>query len=258
MKQRPAVWATIGVIAFGVVWELFVRIGDIKPFALLEPSRIVRAIADDPTFFLRITWSTAWHTLAGVAIGLVLAIVTGAALAAFRPLEWAVQPILVLIMVTPWVAYISSIILLLGAGLPTILFMVSFVTFPPFVFATVLGLRSADVSAREVFASIDASPFDVFWRLRFPSALPSIFTAARFSVGLGLAAAFFAEGGSASSLPGLGATAARTRLDQTLGAPVLWGSILCSTLLGIGFLLGVTVLERKLLKWHPSQRFTIG
>ncbi len=257
-KQRPSLWATVGLIVFGVVWELFVRIGEIKPFALLEPSRIVRALAENPTFFLRITWSTAWHTLIGVGIGLVLAIVTGAALAAYRPLEWAVQPILVLIMVTPWVAYITSIILLLGAGLPTILFMVSFVTFPPFVFATVLGLRSADVSAREVFASIDATPFDVFWRLRLPSALPSLFTAARFSVGLGLAAAFFAEGGSGSTVPGLGETAKRTQLNQTLGAELLWGSILCSTVLGIAFLLGVTTLERKLLKWHASQRLTIG
>ncbi len=257
-KQRTSLWATVGLIVFGVVWELFVRIGEIKPFALLEPSRIVRALAENPTFFLRITWSTAWHTLIGVGIGLVLAIVTGAALAAYRPLEWAVQPILVLIMVTPWVAYITSVILLLGAGLPTILFMVSFVTFPPFVFATVLGLRSADVSAREVFASIDAKPFDVFWRLRLPSALPSLFTAARFSVGLGLAAAFFAEGGSGSTVPGLGETAKRTQLNQTLGAELLWGSILCSTALGIAFLLGVTRLERKLLKWHASQRLTIG
>ena len=258
MNQRPAIWAVIGLLVFGTIWEAFVRIGDIKPFALLEPSRILRALAEDPAFYLRTTWSTAWHTLIGVGIGLVVAVVVGAALAAVRRLEWAVQPILVLIMVTPWVAYITSVVLLLGAGTPTILFMVAFVTFPPFVFATVVGLRSADVSAREVFASIAASPVDVFWRLRLPSALPSLFTAARFSVGLGLAAAFFAEGGSASSVPGLGATAARTRGNQTLGAPLLWGSILCSTLLGIALLLALTMLERKMLKWHASQRFSIG
>ena len=57
------------------------------------------------------------------------------------------------VLVAPWIAYFSSIVLWLGSGDPPVIFLVSFVTTPAFVFATVAGLRSADPSARELLAA---------------------------------------------------------------------------------------------------------
>ena len=159
-----------------------------------------------------------------------------------------------LILVTPWVAYISSIVLWLGRGTPSILFLVSFVTVPAFVYATVGGMRSADPAARELFASIQASRWEVLWRLRLPSALPSLFTAARFNVGLGLAAAYFAEGAALSS-DGLG-EAGRRAVAFNEGS-ILWTTILCTAVLGILGQVAVLLLERWLLHWHASQRRTV-
>ncbi len=187
----------------------------------------------------------------GVAISLVVSLAFGAVLAAVRPLEHASQPLLVLILVTPWVAYISSIVLWLGRGTPSILFLVAFVTVPAFVYATVGGMRGADPAARELFASIHASRWEVLWRLRLPSALPSLFTAARFNVGLGLAAAYFAEGAALSS-DGLG-EAGRRAVAFNEGS-ILWTTILCTAVLGILGQVAVLVLERWLLRWHASQR----
>lgn len=257
MRQRPAVWAAIGLLTFGLGWELLVRIRDIKPFLLIAPSEIFTEIADNPSFWLEATWRTSWHTMLGVAIAFTTAILVGAVLAAYRPLEWAAQPVLVLIMVTPWVAYITSVVLWLGRGTPTILFMIAFVTFPPFVFAAVLGMRSADVAAREVLASVDTPRHEVLLRLRLPASLPSLFTAARFTVGLGLAAAYFSEGGSSSSDGSLGDVGRRAAANST-GYEILWGSIVCAALLGVALLVGVTTLERRLLSWHDSQRISIG
>ena len=155
MRQRSGLWAAIGLVTFLVCWQLLVEVRDIKPFVLLAPSEIFAEIADHPSYWLEATWRTSWHTIVGVAIAFSSAILIGAVLAAYRPLEWAAQPVLVLIMVTPWVAYITSVVLWLGRGTPTILFMIAFVTFPPFVFAAVLGMRSADVAAREVLASVE-------------------------------------------------------------------------------------------------------
>ena len=149
-----------------------------------------------PRFFLDHTLTTGRHALVGILIALACALLVGAVLATSRFLEHASQPVLTLILVTPWVAYINSVVLWLGRGTPPILFMVAFVSFPAFTFATVAGLRSADPSARELLASVEASRWEVLWRLRLPSALPSLFTAARFNVGLGLAAAYFTEGGA--------------------------------------------------------------
>lgn len=247
-----AVWYVVGAVALVGVWEGVVRVLDVRPFVLLPPSRIVSTFIDDPRLYLEHGWVTARHLVTGVAIALAVSVAIGALLAAWRPLEAASQPLLVLIMVTPWVAYISSIVLWLGAGTPSIVFLVAFVTVPAFVYATVAGMRSADAAARELFASIDARPFEVLWRLRLPSALPSLFTSLRFNVGLGLAAAYYAEG-SAFTTEGLGAIGRRAAAQQQ-GGTTLWTTILTTALLGIAAQLVVLVCERWLLRWHVAHR----
>lgn len=251
LRDSAAFWAIVGTVALLGFWEAFVRIRDVRKFVLLPPSEIGSTFLDNPSFYLENIWVTARHLVIGLAIALVVSLAFGALLAAFRPLEHASQPLLVLILVTPWVAYISSIVLWLGRGTPSILFLVSFVTVPAFVYATVGGMRSADPAARELFASIQASRWEVLWRLRLPSALPSLFTAARFNVGLGLAAAYFAEGAALSS-DGLG-EAGRRAVAFNEGS-ILWTTILCTAVLGILGQVAVLLLERWLLRWHASQR----
>ena len=255
-RGRPGVWALAGIITAIALWELWVRVADVKPFITIAPSTIAEEILENPSFWLEQTWLTAWHTLVGVGIALVLAILVGAVLAASRPLEWATQPLLVLVMVTPWVAYITSVVNWLGPGTPTILFMVAFVTFPALVFAAVQGMRSADIAAREVLASVDAPRTEVFWKLRLPSAMPSLFTAVRFAAGLGLAAAYFSEGGSVAAGVGLGEVGRRGTQNTAGGYAILWASIVCAALLGVALLVSVTGLERRVLRWHASQRST--
>jgi NitT/TauT family transport system permease protein len=250
---RPVWWAVAGVVAFGLLWELWVRTAGVRPAVTIEPSRIGGELSDNPGFWLEQSWKTAWHTLGGVGIGLIAAVAVGALLAAVRPLEWAAQPVLVLVMVTPWVAYITSVVNWVGTGTPAIVFMVAFVTFPPLVFAAVQGLRSADVAARELLASVDAGRVEVFWRLSLPSALPALFTGVRFATGLGLAAAYFSESGASAADVGLGEVGRRATAGNA-NYPILWGSIVCAAGLGVLFLVAVVTLERRLLGWHASQR----
>ena len=131
------------------------------------------------------------------------------------------------------------------------IFLVAFVTTPAFVFAAVAGLRSADPAALELLASVDASRLEVLWRLRLPSALPTILAAARYNVGLALAAAYYGEGGNVTNA-GLGAIGRRAANSQN--APVLWATVLATVLLGVAVPRHHLGLERSPLRWHVSQR----
>ena len=104
-----------------------------------------------------------------------------------------------------------------------------------------------------MLASVDAPRTEVFWKLRLPSALPSLFTAVRFATGLGLAAAYFSEGGSVAAGVGLGEVG-RRGAQSSSGYEILWASIVCAALLGVALLLSVNGLERRVLRWHASQR----
>lgn len=248
---RRLVAPIVGLVTFGLVWEFAVRVFDIRRFVLLAPSAILAELADAPGYYWSNAVVTGWHMVVGLSMSLLLAVGVGSLMASSRFIEEATQPMLVLVLVTPWVAYITSVVLWLGGGEPTVLFMVAFTTFPVFTFGVVGGMKSADPAARELLASVDARPWEVFWRLRLPTALPSIFTTARFAMGLGLAAAYFSEG-SAFVTEGLGYIGQRAAAFNN--AEALWATIVSSALLGIAGLVLITVLERLLLRWHSSQR----
>lgn len=241
----------VGIVGFLSVWELLVRVNDVRPFVLRAPSRILGHLFDQRADYAAGAWVTVQHAVIGALIGLVVAIAFGAAMAASTFLDHAAQPVLTLLQVTPFVAYISSVVLWLGAGTAPALFIVALVCMPGFTFATADGMRSADPAARELLASVDASSWEVLWRLRLPSAVPSLFTTARYNVGLALIAAYLVEGGNFASegLGDIGKRAAALNQGDTL-----WGAVFAMAILGTVLLVALSLLQRTVMRWHVSQR----
>jgi NitT/TauT family transport system permease protein len=241
----------VGTLVFGAIWEATVRLFDVKEFALLAPSKIVTELRARPRFYFDASLVTGRHAILGLGLALLIAVLLGAVLATSRFVEQAAQPVLILILVSPWVAYFTSIVAQFGSGDPPVLFLATLVSVPAFTFATVTGLRSADAAARELLESVNASRAEVLWRLRLPSALPNILSTARYVVGLSLAAAYYGEGGNLKR-EGLGAIG-RSAASNSQGR-LLWATIFATALLGVIGLGMVALLERILLRWHVSQR----
>ncbi|MEO7370243.1 MAG: ABC transporter permease subunit [Ilumatobacteraceae bacterium] len=239
----------IGLAAFFGAWELLVRAFGIKPFVLASPSRIIRYLGKFPDDYFRAGMLTLRHAALGFAIAIVVALVIGAAMASSRFIEYATQPILTLIAVTPFAAYIASVKVGLGifSDKPVVL-IVALVSLPAFAFAATDGMRGADSSSRELLASVDASRWEVLWHLRLPSALPSLFTAAKYNTGLALVVAYLAEGGAG----GLGEIGARASAGNQ--GDRLWATIFAMAILGTVSLILLNVLQRAVMGWHVSQR----
>lgn len=248
---RRVLAPVIGIVTFLVVWEVFVRVGGVRPFVLRAPSSVLSYLGDNLSEFARASLVTATAAIASIALAALCALVLGAVLASSRWLEEATAPVLVLVQVTPFVLYITSVYLWLGSSRPTIVFITTLVCIPAFTFATVTGLRSADPAAVELLRSVDASDREVLWRLRLPSALPALFTAARYNVGLALIAVYLTEGGALATR-GLGVIGKRAASFNE--ADPLWATVFCMALLGSLGLLLIGLAERVLLRWHASQR----
>ncbi len=251
LKARSIVAPIVGVIAFFGLWEVLVRVGNVPSYSLRPPSQILRYLFNDSTGFPKATIQTGLDAFQALLLALVIGLTFGALMAASRWFEEAAQPVLILIQVTPWVAYSASVVLWIGGGTKPVLFVATLVCVPAFTFASMTGLRSVDPASLEVLRCVNASPWETLWRVRLPNALPNLFTAARFTVGLSLAAVYFTEGGALSNR-GLGATGAKA-LAATAALP-LWSTVFCSALLGAVALTTIGVLERLLLHWHSSQR----
>jgi len=244
----------IGIITFLALWEGFVRVMHVRRFILRAPSTALRHLWDFRSGYLSGAWITIQHSLLGLAFALAAAILVGAALASNHFLQKAVQPVLTLVQVTPWFAYVSSVVVWLGFGTAPALFMVTLVCLPAYVFATVDGMHSVEPAALELLASVDARRSEVLWRLRLPAALPGLFTTTRFNYGLSLAAAYYVEGANGAS-EGLGSIGRKAASSSSKQAPdAVWAAVFAVATLGVVGLLLLSWLERVLLHWHAGQR----
>lgn len=248
---RRAVAPLVGIVLFLAAWEGFVRAFNVRKFILRAPSSAVNYLWKFRGDYLDAAWVTVQHSVFGLVLALMIAVAIGAVLASNRFVERASQPILLLVQVVPWIAYVSSVVVWLGSGTAPALFMVTLVCLPAFVFATVDGMRSVEPATLELMSSVDASRREVLLRVRLPSAAPMLFTTARFNVGLALAIAYYVEGANFSN-EGIGAigrsAAANNQADR------LWASVFSIAVVGVSALLLLSLLERTVLHWHAAQR----
>ena len=242
----------IGLVVFFLVWQYGVQIFDIKRYILPRPSEILTTINGGKLFYWEMARTTMWEAFAGFAVAFVLAMIVATLMAHSRFIERAVLPLAVLVQVTPIIAYTPAIVVWQGFGFKSILVVTALVCFVPFLINGVTGMRSVDANLIELARSVDASRREVFFRLRLPSALPNLFSAARIAVGLALIGAVLGEffAGSSSGL-GYTISVAQNRLQSHLQ---MWGAIYVLAFIGATATLLITVAERLALHWHSSQR----
>ena len=119
----------------------------------------------------------------------------------------------------------------------------------PFVTNALTGLRAIDVDTYELLRSVDASRWEVYWKLRIPHSLPYLFSAGRICIGLALVGAVVGE--FFNSREGLG-NAARVAQSRLL-VDQLWGSVFVLAFIGVVSVLAFGAVERRVLRWHASQ-----
>jgi NitT/TauT family transport system permease protein len=97
--------------------------------------------------------------------------------------------------------------------------------------------------------SYAASQIEIFRRVRFPTALPFLFTALKIATVLSMIGAIVAQyfGGSFNDLGVL-----INSRSQTFAYKEAWAGIFVACLYGIAFYVAVAVVERLALRWQPS------
>ena len=123
-------------------------------------------------------WSESMNTLSLVAISVPFAILTGFLFGIwgfYSPrAERIIMPTLDMLQTIPVFAYLLPILLLFGFG--TVVGLVASVlySFPPMVRNTIVGLRGVSAEVIESGLMSGASPKQLFWQVRVPSALKQL------------------------------------------------------------------------------------
>ena len=124
---------------------------------------------------------------------MVLAIATAVALDRWEPVRRAVEPLLVTSQTIPIVAIAPLFVIWFGFGLLPKVLIVVLVTFFPVTIALLDGFGRVDPEAMDLMRSLGATARETFRKLRWPAALPSLFTGLRISVVYAVIGAIFGE-----------------------------------------------------------------
>jgi len=251
MRGRSAAWdvavaaATVLVVALAL--EAWTRALRVPGYLFPAPSAVAARLAGDPGFFAAETVVTVAEAAGGFALGAALAFAAASAMAFSRALERTIFPVAILVKLTPIVAVAPLFTLWFGFGSAPKVAIAGLITFFPMLVNAFVGLRSIDPQELAFLETLGASPREVFWRLRAPSALPYLFSAARVSTNLALIGAVVAEWTGAERGLGRVIFVANANLDLT----TLFGAVLILALLGIAVNAAVGEVERRVLHWHP-------
>jgi NitT/TauT family transport system permease protein len=149
----------------------------------------------------------------------------------------------------PILAIAPMVIIWLKAGWVSVAVISAYLTFFPVTINTLRGLRSPDPVAVELMRSYAASNWQTLWKLRFPAALPYIFTALKVSATASVVGAIIGELPSGIR-DGLGGAILNFNQYYITGPEKLWASILITAVVGIAFYLIIIALERLTLAHH--------
>jgi NitT/TauT family transport system permease protein len=243
----PLAPLVIGVAAM----EMLARGGVIREYLLPPPSRVWRTLCDDGRPLLRGLGNTTIAALAGFALSVSLGVTIAVLLASHRWIRRSLYPYAVFFQTVPILAIAPLLVIWLGYGLPTAIASAFVASVFPVIANTLNGLRSTDPALIDLFRLYGASGGDTLFKLRLPSALPSILTGLRIAGGLAVIGAIVGEfiGGSGSLGDLMTSAIAQQRND------LVFAAVLLASLLGLALFGAINLASYLALRnWHPSER----
>ena len=142
-------------------------------------------------------WITLSSTLLGFALGTALGILLAVFIVHNRAMDRSVMPWVVASQTIPILAIAPMIIVVLNAvgvsGLLPKALISTYLSFFPVVVGIVKGLRSPEVIQLDLMRTYNSSAAQTFWKLRWPSAMPYLFTSLKVAVAISLVGAIVGE-----------------------------------------------------------------
>lgn len=142
-------------------------------------------------------WVTLSATLLGFAMGTVLGILLAIGIVHNRAMDRSLMPWVIASQTIPILAIAPMIIVVLNAiGLSGLLpkaLISTYLSFFPVVVGMVKGLRSPEQIQLDLMHTYNASSAQTFWKLRWPSSMPYLFTSLKVAVAISLVGAIVGE-----------------------------------------------------------------
>jgi NitT/TauT family transport system permease protein len=243
----PSALVLLGLL---LAWQLAVDLGGVKEYILPSPSAAIKAYLRPNYQWTANFLATFYATIGAFALSAVLGIGLAVVIVWNDMLMRTVMPVLVLFNTLPKIALAPLFVIWLGYGIWPNIVIGTTIAFFPMVVNSAVGLATAEPELLELVRSLKASRWQVFTKIRFPNAVPYIFTGLKLNATMSVIGAIVGE--FVASERGLGALIITGGV--TLETPSIFASLILISVLGLALYGVVVAVERLVAPWvHREQ-----
>ncbi|MBL8164973.1 MAG: ABC transporter permease [Anaerolineae bacterium] len=250
LRQLVPLLSLAGLLA---IWQIITGLELYPAFIIPPPIAVLEKFQE-----VLLNGTLAYHTgttmvsmLAGLGIGLMLAVILGYAIAKNPLLEEVLSPLIVALQSTPIVAYAPLLVIWFGSGPTSKIVTSALIVFFPMLINTIVGIRGISPALRDLMRSMQATRWQTFTKLEVPAAMPVLISGLKISATLAVIGAVVGEFVSAKAGLGFLLNLARSQYDTPLVVvAVITLTIIARTLYGL-----VSLLERRILSWKTRSRY---
>jgi len=258
MKQRLMTVINALAVFAGllVLWQLVLWIFKVPPFMLPSPFAVGRAVVRRYPSLLNSLAITAEESAGGLIASIVVGVLIALFFAQSRWVRKMFYPYTLLLQTVPIIAIAPLILMWVGAGEPAVTLIAFIISLAPIIANTTQGLISVEENLVDLFLMQNATRGQVLFKLRLPSAVPSLFVGIRIASGIAVIGAITGELYAGSSRVGEGGLGySILYASSQLQTDYLFALVLAATVLGFSFFFVVMFLEWYFLhRWHESAR----
>ena len=199
-------------------------------------------------------WVTLSSTLLGFVLGSALGVLLAVGIVHSRTLDKSLMPWIITSQTIPILAIAPMIIVVLNAigisGLLPKAIISTYLSFFPVAVGMVKGLRSPDMMHLDLMRTYNASRNQLFWKLRWPAAMPFLFTSMQIAVAISLVGAIVGELPT-GAVAGLGA---RLLAGSYYGQTVqIWAALIAAAIMA-GLLVALVGLIARIVNRRMGAR----
>jgi NitT/TauT family transport system permease protein len=248
-KVRLVAWSMLPPLTFIAIiglWWASVRLLNVPAYLLPGPGPIFGRLVTDYSLL----WTHATVTMTAILLGFALTVVTaiplGLVIALSLLAKQVLYPPIVLLQLVPKIAVAPLFLVWLGFGMESKVLLTTLMTFFPLLIASISGFQILDTRLLYLTQSMGASLWQTFRYLRFPAALPVIFSGLKTSATIAATAAIVAEFVGANQ--GLGYLLLRS--TGTMDIELTFAVLVVLTVIGIVINYAVEFAEWAMTPWQ--------
>ena len=231
-----------------VLWQLIVVLFPIPAFILPGPMAVWKTAAAFGVNWIPHTIATVSVALAGFAVAIVVGVFLAIVIVHSRVLAQVLTPALVVLQIVPKIAFAPLFLVWFGLGPAPIVVITFLVAFFPIVVNATVGLADVERDLLDLTRVLRLNWWRVLWSIRFPSALPHLFSGLKVASTLAVIGAIIGE--FVGSNKGLGylILIANNNLNTTLAL----AAIVLISLFGLILYAAIVLIEMVSLPWKTT------